>query len=537
MNMRRERAIKIGIIAGVVILTQFLYPYAISHGKPNYIFGGIYFNPYDGYSYLSKMYQGWQGFWKFYLLYSPEQGHGSYLFLFYLFLGHISRWTGLSLPTTFHLARLFTTTLFFLILFNFLKMVLVDSRLYLSAYCLTAFGSGLGWLGLLFNKITPDFWVAEAYPFLSSFANPHFPLGLAILLWIFSSKNLEDLKISPKKALGLFISSLLLAVVLPFGVVISIAVLLLSAVFEYFIHILNKDKKSFQNYRFLGLEILFVILGGMPMLLYQFWLTRNDSLLSIWNIQNVTPSPNIGELVIALLPAGILAIAGFFGAMKEKNYNSIRIQMWALVGIGCTYIPFLLQRRLLMGVYLPVVVLAVLGIDYVVRTFFGANNKSKIYNYIALTLFLLSVPTNIIIISFTKNAIDRLDSMLYLKSSEVEAFKWLAENAPQQSIILSSPESGLFIPAYTGQHVIYGHPFESINADISKQFVIDFYTRMIASRDMDKIHRSLFEYRVDYIYMGPREKRLTIEDFSPFLQEQFDQVFQNADVKIFRIIK
>jgi uncharacterized membrane protein len=85
--------------------------------------------------------------------------------------------------------------------------------------------------------------------------------------------------------------------------------------------------------------------------------------------------------------------------------------------------------------------------------------------------------------------------------------------------------------------VIYGHPFESINADISKQFVIDFYTRMIASRDMDKIHRSLFEYRVDYIYMGPREKRLTIEDFSPFLQEQFDQVFQNADVKIFRIIK
>jgi hypothetical protein len=537
MSARRERAIQFGVIVVVAILTQILYPYAILKGRPNLIFGGIFFNSYDGYSYLAKMYQGWQGSWKYTLLYSPGQDYGSYLFMYYLFLGHVSRWTGLPLPITYHLARFLSTVLFYFVLFKFLKKVLIDPRLYISAYLLAAFGSGLGWLSLFFNKITPDFWVAEAYPFLSSFANPHFPLGLALLLWLFSLESSREIKIYPKAALQLIGGSFLLAVVLPFGVIVYFAVILLSDIFEWIIHFMNKDQWSFQHYRFLGLEIVFVVLGGITVLFYQFWLTRTDPLLSIWNVQNVTPAPPIGDLMIALLPVGFIAIAGIFSAIKEKKHYSIRVLFWAVVGIGFIYIPFSLQRRLILGVYIPVVILAVWGMDYLVRNVFKANNNFVKFKSVIFILLLFSIPTNLIILFTTKNAIDRYDSKLYLTSGEINAFKWLVENTPKQSCILSSPESGLFIPAFTGEHVVYGHPFETINADVNKQFVLDFFTQMIRANDKDKLHNILNEYRVDYIYFGPREKKINGDDASLLLQEQFDRIYQNEEVQIYRVIK
>ena len=60
-----------------------------------------------------------------------------------------------------------------------------SSAQYTLALILALFGSGLGWISALFGGITSDFWVAEAYPFLSMYTNPHFPLGLGLLLIYF----------------------------------------------------------------------------------------------------------------------------------------------------------------------------------------------------------------------------------------------------------------------------------------------------------------------------------------------------------------
>ena len=63
------------------------------------------YNPQDGNSYLAKMYQGWEGNWRFVLPYTAEAGEGAYLFLFYILLGHIARVCGLSPILIFHLVR------------------------------------------------------------------------------------------------------------------------------------------------------------------------------------------------------------------------------------------------------------------------------------------------------------------------------------------------------------------------------------------------------------------------------------------------
>ncbi len=176
----------LGIVLAAVLLSLFLpYIYAAAQSNQEFMFGGFLLNPTDGNSYLAKMYQGWLGDWRFTLPYTAEAGQGAYLFLFYLALGHLARITGISLVLSFHIARLLSILLMLPV-----SLSVLQSRTSKSSPSITllmrsaSFGSGLGWLAVPLGGFTSDFWVAEAYPFLSAYANPHFPLGLALLLFI-----------------------------------------------------------------------------------------------------------------------------------------------------------------------------------------------------------------------------------------------------------------------------------------------------------------------------------------------------------------
>jgi hypothetical protein len=70
---------------------------------------------------------------------------------------------------------------------------------------------------------------------------------------------------------------------------------------------------------------------------------------------------------------------------------------------------------------------------------------------------------------------------------------------PENSLILASPELSLFLPA-RGFRVVYGHPFETVNAMGRKQAVEYFYN----GRACDVIAVE----QVDYVVMGPRETAL-----------------------------
>lgn len=64
---------------------------------------------------------------------------------------------------------------------------------------------------------------------------------------------------------------------------------------------------------------------------------------------------------------------------------------------------------------------------------------------------------------------------IFLEKSESQALVWISANTPKDSIILASPDMGLFIPADTGRKVLYGHPFETVNAEQEKAKVQTFF--------------------------------------------------------------
>jgi hypothetical protein len=68
----------------------------------------------------------------------------------------------------------------------FLSLFNLDGRSRRAAFLLIGFSSGLGWLAVPFDVFAPDLWVPEAITFYSIFANPHFPLAVALMLLTFA---------------------------------------------------------------------------------------------------------------------------------------------------------------------------------------------------------------------------------------------------------------------------------------------------------------------------------------------------------------
>lgn len=474
----------------VLVVMNLPFYLAFRAGGEQYEFAGFLLNPLDGNSYLAKMQVGWSGAWKFDLLYSPVPGNGAYLFLFYIFLGKLARWLHLSLIFVFHTARILSGAFLMLTTWKFFEWCFSGRPgEAFRAYSLAVVGGGLGWLSAMTGLgLTGDFWIAEAYPFLSMFVNPHFPLGLALILWIVSL-SLRDRRGNFWLVAGL---AGVLGVVQPFGVVVAALPMTASAFLEF---PRIKWNVLLRNWG--------ILLPGVAVLGYQFVAIHSDPVLALWNQQNVTVSPPLWDGMVSFAPAIILALAGAVWAWKTGWPSMRLLTFWAVTGWLLIYFPFSLQRRFMTGYYIPVSGLAVAGITAVARKI----PRLSCWGW-SVILF-LSVLTNLfILLSFSK-PIASHDALLYLSRDEVSVLNWISYRVDPQAVVLASPEMGIFIPARTGRRVVYGHPFESIDAERSRREVEEFYSGRLSPEAMKAFLR---KNHVAVILLGPREKRYGLKE-------------------------
>lgn len=498
------------IILSSIFLLITCLPYAVAEwaGNPDYVFGGFLINPQDGHSYLAKMYQGWLGHWKAVLPYTADTGEGAYIFLYYLFLGHIARITNLSLLITYHLARAIGALILLLSMARFFKHLFGDQEKSRWAVLLAAFGSGIGWLVLPFGRFTSDFWVAEAYPFLSAFVNPHFPLALALILWLLTGYKASGFKLMP--AFYLF-GSLLLAIIQPFGVVIVFLVLFVKAVWDY----CDAHQASWVYPALVGL-------GSAPVLVYQEWLVHQDPLWLSWNAQNLTPTPPPWDLLLAFSPALVFAVLGMITIIRARDSRSRILVCWFVICLLLLYFPFNLQRRFMLGLFIPVVGLAVEGIHLTV------SRSLLRTHWLPAAIFCSSILTNLILLFGMGSAMQNHQPALYLTKNLSDSMAWIRQNTPQNALVLSTAEIGLWIPSFTGRRVIYGHPFETVNASAEKQLVEDFFSNAM---DANQGKQLIIERQVDYILYDAYSDE---SPSRPMILDSLKVLYQVGNVQIFQ---
>jgi hypothetical protein len=501
----------------VLLLFLFLalislpYIFAALSAGPDQAFGGFLINYQDGYSYLGKMRQGFDGHWLFRPDYTVRQSAGALINLPYVLIGQLARLGG-PLIVWLHSFRILHAMLLFFSLKRFINVLIQDDATRWRALSLALFGSGMGWLLLGRAELPPDFWVAEAYPFLSSYTNVHFPLGLALQLWLLTPNEDQP---NWREALSLALGAATLGLVSAFSVPVVLAVW--GGIFM--LKLLARDDVWSVVRR--GAAIT---LGGGLVIAYDYWVILRDPVLADWNGQNLTPSPPIWELLLAFAPA---LLAAAYGLLRSKQRHSPEMRLltaWAVMIPILVYLPFPLQRRFLVGYSIPVAILAVM----VVHEWVKPERQRMVWRVV----FGLALPTNILILLSGMAAAFNHPPEAYLATYEVDAFRWMEQHLMElsaQPAVLAAPETGLLLPAYTGATVLYGHPFESYQGASMKPLVEAAY----AESDI-----SLLEDfpEIDFVYVGPREDALCGEggcDFSAF--DNLTLVYKNGFVTLYHV--
>lgn len=535
----RQKAVLLFVFFAAAITLPYVV--AAVAGGETHVFGGFLLNPLDGNSYLAKMQQGAGGTWRFTLPFTSQPGEGAYIFLFYLFLGHVCRWTGLPLLWMFHLVRVMAALGLLFSLRKFYDFIFVDQKTAWRAFVLSTVGSGMGWLVFASGQMLSDFWVAEAYPFLASYANPHFPLGLTLMVWILmlghqrgtrgqADGPLSDHEVIPQTARGFSNNAgqppaqgalrdgvktaalaLVLGIVMPFGVVIVGMILFGLAVLELF----HKRRVNW-------LPVLGVFVLGGAMILYQVWVTQADPVFFSWNQQNVTPAPPWWDILLAFSPALLLAVVGLAASVRRLSGDRVMIlAVWVVGAVVLISMPVSLQRRFLLGFYIPVAGLAAAGVSWLEQR--GRFSGRRIFT----VLWVLSLPTNVVLLMAGIFGAFGLSPMIYVSRAEDQAMRWLAEQ-PGECLVLASPQMGMFLPGHSGCRVMYGHPFETVNAAQEEMRVTSFYAGEMQSAAAAQY---LQENQVDYIYYGSREANLG----KPLILADLYPVYVSEEVIIFGV--
>ena len=131
-----------------------------------------------------------------------------------------------------------------------------------------------------------------------------------------------------------------------------------------------------------------IVLPPAPVAVYYLAVFRFNDVMGEFNEQNITRSPNIVLFVLGFGLLLLVAIPGLLRALRRFEPDGDQLMLiWFIVNTITVYLPFDLQRRMFIGLIIPIVYFAVRALeDY---WFERIADRWRVPSLIALAVFVL----------------------------------------------------------------------------------------------------------------------------------------------------
>lgn len=488
-------------------------------------FRGTYTDTQDYAVHLSMMQAGRMGEWTYQLRFTSEEHQPAFIRLFYVFLGHFSRWLNIDVETVFHLARWVFGLTALVVIFQLFQKLFTDQTWAWSGFFLAVLGSGSGWLQLLLGAplepIAPiDFWLIDAYTLfsISLFPSFSFTLTLMVAALLIFLDYLETEKWSR-------IAAICILAIIAQGVnPIAFAVIDIAMAVTLFITWWKQRKINLKQAGALGV----IAAVQVPLFFYNLIILTRDPIWSQFTSQNETLSPPLMFYGWGFLPFWIFAIFGLYQAMRERNIYLTALIAWGIAGFMLAYAPVAIQRRFLLGITIPLAALAIHGLQFLINslpTSFAFLIKRK--RLIAFTYILLaSLSTFFLFLNSSMYTLSQPDNLYYPRDL-ANAIQWLDENTAANEFVLAAVDTSQVIAQRSDLKVYVGHEMETLHFYNKESLMQAYYRGTIADE-------WLSQTPVKWVVYGPNEMEIN-STFSPtpFLEP----VFQNDTVIIYRVLQ
>ncbi len=463
-------------------------------------FMGVLNNYRDGATYLSKMAQGAEGSWLIHFWHTSEPHPGVLIQVIYPALGHLASVTGIPPIALFHVARVVASLIMYMALYHLAATIWPHTQKIRARrifFTIASIGSGLGWLfwPLTGDNAFPDLTIPEIFPFYSSLVNVHFPLTLACLALLASvciSAFRPGVNDDPNVNNGGLIGGLLSFVLallypqalLPFGFAIGLYVL------GYWLH---QREFKMREMRWL----LVIVLPALPIAVYYAAIVTYNPVVGEWTQQNLTPSPSLLVMMLGLGVPLAMAVPGIVRSIRQFDQDGDRFMLlWLVVIVVAIYFPTNVQRRFAAGMMIPIAYFAARALE---GFWFQYINRRWRYRLLILIVPLM-VASYVVLLVLNLN----VSVGPFLNRDYAVAFQWLRTRTQSDDVLLASEEVSVWIPGWVGTRVVYGHPYETLDANVKKAAMERWY----AGESAAECSELLDDYHVDYIILGPQEELL-----------------------------
>ena len=464
-------------------------------------FMGVLHNSRDGATYLSKMMLGAEGEWLVHFQHTPDPHDGAFIQVIYPALGQLAGLTGTSIIVVFHIIRTVASMFMYMALYQLAATIWMKIRTRRLFFILVSIGAGFGWLYAILSGgavDAPDLSIPEAFPLQSTFVNVHFPLAigcLALLLSVIVTVFRPGAKEEPTVSNGGLLVALLS---LMLGLLYPQALVPLGEAALVYVVLLWTSTRQIPRREFLWL--LTITLPALPMAVYYGAVVMYNPAMAQWSQQNVTPAPSPLVMLIGFGLPLLLALPGLAQAVRRfyESHDDRFMLIWLVVIVILIYLPTNIQRRFAVGMMLPVAYFATRALE--AFWFQRVTSRRWRYRLVVLLLplllltpfFALFVPTLPALVNRPQDA-----QGLFLKRDYIAAFDWLKNRTSRDDVILASETVSQWIPGWVGARVVYGHPYETLQAVTRDGQVKDWYR--------GQCDDLIAQYHVKYVLYGPEE--------------------------------
>ena len=279
-----------------------------------------------------------------------------------------------------------------------------------------------------------------------------------------------------------------------------------------------------------------------------YWAYVSSSANPIWkqaleqydNLGVFTPDPI--HLVVLLGLRLIVALAVFSGfvPLSAQNDRSLFVKAWLVAGLLMIYLPLKFRIMLLLGLEVPLSILAVDGLfDHAIpwlrerggRWWARLRLDPRRLSALGAALFLLAVaPTNLYIFGLRFVELNPHDYPFFLYRDDLAAIEWLEAHTDDSDVVLSSFTIGHFVPGLAGNRTFLSNAVMTANFNQKFEEVQQFFD---AETD-DAWRRALIDrYGIRYLIYGNAEKQ--IGDFDPRSSGLFAEVFTGNETRVFAV--
>ena len=457
----------LGLVLAAVTAIPYLYAYAVQ--PSGHVFVGFFYLWDDATTYIAKMREGWEGSWAWQNRYTTEPAPTAYLFLFWIFLGHVAAVAHLPLIVVFHLARVAAAFALMAAAWLFITHFIADRTARKFALFFIAFGLGLGlviWaMGrpVVFDGPTEglDLRMPELSAFYSVLALPHFAwsgvfaaLGVPLTLRAIQRGNL---------GLGLLAGLAWLgqASIHPQMPVLMGGATLVATLW----------RRPDTNRGWVAGALAFAI--PAPYVLYSYLAFVGNPEVERWTFHSKNAvAPESISLLFALAPQLLLAAFGIPGAIRRRTREDLFLLAWLVLLAAILWLPNPagdLRRRFFDGIYLPLGVLAARGMyEAVVPRLRSVRARRLIpFTYVSASAigsaFLLLAPLAV-----------ATQPQYSITTAEYDGFNWLGSEPTGR--VLCMPGVGLYVPAYSSDTVYVGHYDETFDYPAKTRIAGDLLT-------------------------------------------------------------